>query len=56
MFVFMTFIYPMFDEDPITWKKILISILGWTLAGLSFGYTMKKFFGRQFKERERNFK
>lgn len=56
MFVLMTFFFPLIDSDPITAKKILISIPVWTLGGLSFGYAMKKFFNRQMKERESYFK
>ena len=50
MFVFMNLITPLIDETPFSWKKVLISIPIWLLAGLAFGYTMKAFLGQKIKK------
>lgn len=41
MYVFMTLMFPIIDEEGITLKKALIGIPIWTLGGLGFGYAMK---------------
>lgn len=56
MFVFMNFVFPLIKEETVTLNKVLISIPIWILGGLSFGYTMKKFYNRQIKERESYFR
>lgn len=42
MFVIMTFIWPLIDGEEITLKRVLIAIPIWTLAGIAFGYSMRK--------------
>lgn len=44
MFVIMSFIFPYFNKEDITIKSILLGLIIWSLAGLVFGYTMKKKF------------
>ena len=56
MFVFMNFVFPLIKEETVTLNKVLISIPIWILGGLSFGYTMKKYYNRQIKERESYFR
>ncbi|PWG06128.1 hypothetical protein [Polaribacter aquimarinus] len=46
MFVIMTFIFPYFDKEEITTKRILLGIIIWTIAGLFFGFSMRKNFKR----------
>ncbi|WP_274475683.1 hypothetical protein [Mangrovimonas aestuarii] len=46
MYVFMTFLFPLFQEQPITWKSVLISIPLWAISGLGFGYFMKRYTGK----------
>ena len=41
MFVIMTFIFPLIEQEQITQKSILIGIPVWLIGGLFFGYTMK---------------
>lgn len=47
MFVFMVFVFPWFSGEEITMAKILIGIPVWTLGGLGFGYSMKKWSGKK---------
>ena len=42
MFVFMDLIFPLFDGEGYHPIKILVGVVIWTLAGLLFGYVMKK--------------
>lgn len=48
MFLFMTIIIPLLQKEEITKEKVMISIPIWTIGGLLFGYTMKKFNGSKF--------
>jgi hypothetical protein len=45
----MNLITPLIDETPFSWKKVLISIPIWLVAGLLFGYSMKLFLGKKIK-------
>lgn len=45
MYITMTFLYPLFSDEPITWARALIGIPIWALAGLGFGYAMKQVMG-----------
>jgi len=49
MFIAMTFIFPLIEQEPITKKHILISIPIWLIAGLGWGYTMKIWMNRKGK-------
>ncbi|WP_272150092.1 hypothetical protein [Tenacibaculum aiptasiae] len=42
MFIMMNFIFPFFTKEPITTKKVLISLPIWILAGILFGLSQKK--------------
>ncbi|MGY8909234.1 MAG: hypothetical protein ACKVIG_05135 [Flavobacteriales bacterium] len=44
MFVITVFIFPYFGREEITIRSILLGIIIWPLAGLLFGFTMKKNF------------
>ena len=44
MFILMVFIFPYFNEEEISIKSILLGVVIWSLAGLLFGFTMKKNF------------
>ncbi len=52
MFVIMTFVFPLFDGDPITVKSLWIGLITWPLAGIGFGYTMKKVNNREADNKE----
>lgn len=52
MFVIMTFVFPYFDGEPITFKSILLSLIIWTLAGFGFGYVMKNNNNREANNKE----
>ena len=41
MYIVMTLIYPLIINDPITLRRILLSIPLWTICGLLYGYIMK---------------
>ena len=47
MFVTMGIVFPYVDGEEITVKNLAIAVVVWALAGLAFGYTMKKFFDKQ---------
>ncbi|NQX99788.1 MAG: hypothetical protein HRT70_01400 [Flavobacteriaceae bacterium] len=42
MFIIMTIIFPLMNEQPITIKKVLISLPLWMLGGWLFGYAMNR--------------
>ena len=42
MFFLMTFIFPYFNDEIITLKKIGIAFPFWMLGGLLFGYSMDR--------------
>ncbi len=50
MFIIMTFIFPFFIGEAINWKRILVGIPVWTLAGLLFGFSMKLVVGKTGKK------
>ncbi len=41
MYVIMVFLFPLSDGSEISWKKSLVSIPIWLIAGLIYGYTLK---------------
>ena len=41
MFVIMTLVYPYFNNEIITIKKVLIGLVLWTIGGVLFGRTLK---------------
>lgn len=41
MFVIMTLLYPYFNNEIITIKKVLIGLVLWTIGGVLFGRTLK---------------
>jgi hypothetical protein len=43
MFVIMSVLFPYFGNHEITLLSIVLGLVVWTLGGLLFGYTMKKF-------------
>jgi len=43
MYIFMTILFPLMKGETITQKGLLIGIPLWTIGGLVFGYTMKRF-------------
>jgi len=49
MFVLMVIIYPLLMGKTISLLNIAIGILIWSLGGLAFGYTLKKWMGRRSK-------
>ncbi|AUC16039.1 hypothetical protein BTO06_13120 [Tenacibaculum sp. SZ-18] len=42
MFIIMTLMYPYFNDEEITTKKILIGFILWTIGGVLFGLTLKR--------------
>ena len=42
MFVLMVFVIPYFNNEEITKNGILSGVIIWTLAGLVFGFVMRK--------------
>jgi hypothetical protein len=50
MYVAMTFIFPLIEQEQISRMKILIGIPIWLFGGLGFGYTMKILMNRKGKE------
>lgn len=42
MFFLMTFIFPWYNDEAITLKKVLIAFPFWMLGGLLFGYSMNR--------------
>lgn len=53
MFLLMTFVFPLWDGDPITMKSIVVGLIIWTITGLGFGYTMKISM-RKLEQNEKN--
>ena len=50
MFVLMTLIFdPIINGEPITWRKILIAVPLWLIAGQGWGYWMKKWMNKKGK-------
>lgn len=43
MFILMVFVFPYFEAEEISLKRVLSAFVIWTIAGLGFGYTMKLF-------------
>ena len=41
MFLIMTLIYPYFNDEEITTKKVVIGLVLWTIGGILFGRTLK---------------
>ncbi|TNE65204.1 MAG: hypothetical protein EP344_03125 [Bacteroidetes bacterium] len=54
MYVFMTFILPFFYGEDLSWKQAVIGVPVWAIGGLSFGYAMKRLFGKKEKVRSPN--
>ena len=50
MYVMMTFIFPLIEQESINIKQILISIPLWLIAGLGWGYTMKIWVNKKEKK------
>jgi hypothetical protein len=50
MFVFMEVIFPLIDGEEYKLSKFLIGIAIWTIAGLLFGFVMKKVFSSQLSK------
>ena len=46
MFLFMSVGFPYFEGQEITWKKLLLGVVIWTIGGLGFGYSMKVFMNK----------
>ena len=42
MFIVMAFIIPTYEDQEITIKRTLISLVFWSLGGLLFGYSIKR--------------
>lgn len=49
MFIFMSLLWPYFLDEIFSWRRVVIGIPIWTLAGLAFGYSMKIFMGKTGK-------
>lgn len=49
MFLVMTFLFPLFSGEEITWKSVLSAIPTWIIGGLIFGYSLKVFMGKRGK-------
>ena len=47
MFLFMDIVLPLFEGEAYEPRKLIIGAIIWTLAGLSFGYVMKKLMFKQ---------
>lgn len=47
MFVIMTFVFPYFNDRPITLKKVLIAFPLWMLGGLLFGWAMNRWLPKE---------
>lgn len=43
MFLLMEFLLPVLEQEPLSWKKVLIGIPVWAFSGLIYGYMMKQF-------------
>jgi len=50
MCVFMVILFPLIEGENITQKKLLIGIPLWIVAGLLYGYTMKRNIGKREKK------
>lgn len=46
MFLSMTLGFPLFSGEEITLKNVILGIIIWTLGGLGFGYSMKRYMGK----------
>ena len=46
MFLIMTLGFPLFSGEEITLKNVILGIIIWTLGGLGFGYSMKRYMGK----------
>ncbi|MDD7915799.1 hypothetical protein [Polaribacter ponticola] len=42
MFLLMVFVFPYFNNEEITKNGVLSGLIIWTLAGLVFGFVMRK--------------
>jgi hypothetical protein len=47
MFVIMTFVFPYFNNQAITLKKVLIAFPLWMLGGLLFGWAMNRWLPKE---------
>jgi hypothetical protein len=47
MFILLTFIFPYFNDEDITLKKIGIAFPLWMLGGLLFGYSMNRWMPKE---------
>ena len=56
MFVIMTFIYPYFDGQEITWLRVGVGLVVWTLCGIGFGFAMKNSSNKAINKRGENTK
>lgn len=53
MFVFMEILFPLIDGQKYNIYKLAIGIIVWALAGLGYGYLMKKILARQARIQEK---
>ncbi len=51
MYVIMVIIFPLIEQETITWKRLLISIPLWLIGGLGWGYTMKMWMNKKGKNK-----
>ena len=42
MFVFMCFLFPLYDKKEITLKSIVTGLIIWSISGIIFGYATRK--------------
>jgi hypothetical protein len=47
MYLFMEILFPLIDDEKYNYYKLGFGLLYWSLAGLGFGYVMKRFLFRQ---------
>ena len=50
MFIFMTFIFPLISGSKITILSVIVAIPIWIMAGLLFGYAMKKIMNKKLSK------
>lgn len=43
MFLMMGILFPLAQKEPLTTKRVLLSLLYWLIGGLIYGYILKQF-------------
>jgi len=54
MFLMMSIVFPYFKDQEITLQSVLIGVVIWSIGGLGFGYTMKRYTNKKIKKSDKN--